>query len=61
MFERNDNNKFVSDMTRALNTLVDKKMKISAMNLSKISRYPLKEIELNLYEIGNIMDALDIE
>lgn len=60
-FERDDNNKFVSDITRALLELDSSGTKISAINLSKKSKYPLKEIELNLYEITNIMDALCID
>ena len=60
-FERDDNNKFVSDITRALRELDSSGIKISAINLSKKSKYPLKEIELNLYEITNIMDALCID
>jgi len=58
--ERNDNNRFVSDITRALKSLDAKGKKISPKNICKESKYPMKEIELNLHEITNIMDALDL-
>ena len=60
-FERDDNNKFISDMTKALKILNVKGLKISPTNLSIESKYSVKEIELNLHEITNIMDALGID
>jgi hypothetical protein len=59
--DRDDNNKFVSNMTRALRTLQSQGKKISPRNISIESRYSMKEIELNLYEIENMMNALNIE
>jgi len=60
-FERDDNNRFISDMTRAIRLLETQKKKISPKNLSIVSKYPIKEIELNLHEITTIMDALGID
>jgi len=59
-FDRQDNNKFVSDMTRAIKSLDSKGVKMSALNISKESRYSLREVELNLHEIETIMNTLGV-
>lgn len=60
-FERDDNNQFVSNITRALRNLQIQNKKMSAVNIAIASGYKLKEIELNLTEIENIMNALGID
>lgn len=60
-FDRADNNRFTSDMNNAILALDSKGKKITPRNLSKQSRYSVSEIELNLYEIENIMNGLGIE
>ena len=59
-FDRQDNNRFKSDMTKVLTKLAIHKLKITPNNIALHSGYGLKEIELNLYEIEQIMDTLDI-
>ena len=59
-FDRQDNNKFRSDMTKVITKLAIHKLKISPVNIALHSGYGLKEIELNLYEIEQIMNALDV-
>lgn len=59
-FDRQDNNKFKSDMTKVINKLSIHKLKITPKNIAIHSGYGMKEIELNLYEIEQIMDALDV-
>lgn len=60
-FERDDNSKFVSNITSALKRLDGKGKKITPKNLSIESKYSIKEIELNLHEITSIMDAIGID
>ena len=61
VYDRQDNNKFVSKITSALQKLDSEGKKITPKNLSKETMYSLKEIELNFYEIITIMDTLEID
>jgi len=59
--DRKDNNAFTSTITNALYLLDKEGLKVTPKNLSKKTRYSIKEIELNLNEIECIMDAIGIE
>ena len=58
--ERNDSNKFISNIHNAVLSLARKGEKLSPKNISKESGYGMREIETNLYEIGQVIDALDL-
>ena len=58
--DRDDNNKFTARMTKALLSLSAQNKKLSPKNISIESRYNMKEIELNLFEIETIMDSLGL-
>lgn len=59
-FDRQDDNRFKSDMHNVINKLVVNKLKVTPKNIAIHSGYGMREIELNLYEIEQIMDALDV-
>lgn len=56
-----DNNVFVSKITKAVIFLNEKGLKLSPRNISKISRYSMYEIELNLNDIDNVISGLGLE
>jgi len=60
-FERDDNNRFVSDITNALIQMDTMKVNITPENLARQAGYPKAEILLNMGEITQIMDNLGIE
>lgn len=60
-YDRSDNNKFVSSITDSLLALYREGKKLSPTNISKKSGYPIREIELNLFEIGGIIDSLGLD
>ena len=59
--DREDNNQFHATITKAVLQLDREGKKITPKNLSRITRYPINEIELNLFEITTIMDGLGID
>lgn len=59
-FDRQDENKFRSDMTKTVRDLELRKIKITPKNIAIHSGYGMREIELNLYEIEQIMNALGV-
>ena len=59
--ERNDNNNFIANITKAVKDLDALKLKITPKNLKARTGYTIKDIELNMSEIVNIMDALGID
>jgi len=60
-FERDDNNRFVSIITNAIKSLHGRGKKITPTNMRIETKLPKKEIELNMQQIENIMDALGID
>ena len=60
-FDSDDNNRFIAAMTSALVECVALKVKITPRALARISNYPIRDINENLYEIGRIMDTLSID
>lgn len=58
-YDRADNNVFMSKMNNAIRSLDVKKIKKTPRNIAKESGYPMKEIELNLFEIGQIIDVIE--
>ncbi len=58
--DRDDNNAFVQRITSSVISLNRKGIKLTPTNISKESKYNMKEIELNLYEIGVIIDSLGL-
>ena len=59
--ERNDNDNFVSKVTKAVKDLDAIDKKITPKNIAIRTGFTIKDIELNLHEIVNIMDALGID
>lgn len=53
-----DNANFTSTITRAIKALDARGEKLTPRNISRESRYNMKEIELNLFEIGQIIDSV---
>lgn len=58
--DRIDNSKFKATIANALKDLDKQGLKLSAINIAKQSGYPLKEIELNLFEVTQIMNGLGL-
>jgi len=58
--DRDDNNAFVQRITSSVISLARKGIKLTPTNISKESKYNMKDIELNLYEIGVIIDSLGL-
>ena len=59
-YDAQDNNKFIADMTKAIKAIDVAGDKVTPRRISKASKYPLKEIEMNLFEIVKVMDRLGI-
>ena len=59
-FDRQDNNKFMSDMTRVIRKLDASGGKITPKRIAISSGYSIKEVEMNLYEIEQIMNTLGV-
>lgn len=51
--------KFKGDMARAIKGLILEGKKLSPINIARASRYPFKEIEVNLFEIGQICEEIE--
>lgn len=59
--DRNDDTAFKNSIIKAVTALSKKGLRLSPSNISKLSRYSMYEIELNLNEIDNIISGLGLE
>ncbi len=58
-FEQNENTQFKSAITKAVVKLLSEDKALSINNIALASRYPRREIELNLYEVGLICEQIE--
>ena len=58
-FIQQEDVKFKGDITKAVKKLMTEKKKLSPLNIARASGYPFKEIEINLFEVGQICEELE--
>jgi hypothetical protein len=58
-FERQEEVKFKTDVTKAILQLIALGKKLNINNIAKTARYTRRDIEENLYEIGLIIEKLE--
>lgn len=51
--------KFKGDVTRAVRKLMIANKKLSPLNIAREAGYTFKEIEINLFEVGQICEELE--
>lgn len=59
--DREDDVAFKNNIIKAILTINEQGLTLSPKRISKVSRYSMYEIELNLSEIDNIISGLGLE